>query len=117
MSQPRPQRDAMPYRDCVGVALFNREGKVFLARRILTPVPTPQRSRPPGNAPGRHRSGRRTAAAPPIASSIEETSVRTIRLLAEAPDWIHYDLPDDVLGIALKGKYPWPAPEMVRVSV
>src|SRR3569832_457625 len=35
----------------------------------------------------------------------EETSIRSVELLAEAPDWIYYDLPDEVLGIALKGKY------------
>jgi putative (di)nucleoside polyphosphate hydrolase len=35
----------------------------------------------------------------------EETSIRSVELIAEAPDWIYYDVPDDVLGIALKGKY------------
>ena len=35
----------------------------------------------------------------------EETSIRSVTLLAEAPDWILYDLPDEALGIALKGKY------------
>jgi putative (di)nucleoside polyphosphate hydrolase len=35
----------------------------------------------------------------------EETSVTSIELLAEAPGWIHYDLPDALLGSALKGKY------------
>ena len=31
--------------------------------------------------------------------------MRSVSLLAEAPDWINYDLPREVLGIALKGKY------------
>ena len=31
--------------------------------------------------------------------------MRTVSLLAEAPDWIDYDLPREVVGIALKGKY------------
>ena len=35
----------------------------------------------------------------------EETSISAVSLLAEAPEWIYYDLPDDALGIALKGKY------------
>jgi putative (di)nucleoside polyphosphate hydrolase len=35
----------------------------------------------------------------------EETSITSVEVLAEAPDWIFYDVPDDVLGIALKGKY------------
>jgi len=35
----------------------------------------------------------------------EETGIRSVSLLAEAPGWIHYDLPADKVGIALKGKY------------
>lgn len=35
----------------------------------------------------------------------EETNITAVSLLAEAPEWIYYDLPDDALGIALKGKY------------
>ncbi len=35
----------------------------------------------------------------------EETSIRTADLITEAPEWIYYDLPDEALGIALKGKY------------
>ena len=26
-------------------------------------------------------------------------------LLAEAPEWIYYDLPDEMLGVALKGRF------------
>ena len=35
----------------------------------------------------------------------EETGMQSISLLAEAPDWINYDLPEHLIGIALKGKY------------
>jgi putative (di)nucleoside polyphosphate hydrolase len=35
----------------------------------------------------------------------EETGMRSVSLLAEAPHWIDYDLPREVLGIALKGKF------------
>ncbi|OKA03444.1 RNA pyrophosphohydrolase, partial [Rhodococcus erythropolis] len=28
-----PQGSALPYRPCVGVALFNRDGQVFIGRR------------------------------------------------------------------------------------
>jgi putative (di)nucleoside polyphosphate hydrolase len=31
--------------------------------------------------------------------------MRSVSLLAEAPDWIHYDLPAELIGIGLKGKY------------
>ena len=35
----------------------------------------------------------------------EETAVHSVEVLAEAPGWLSYDLPDELLGIALKGKY------------
>jgi putative (di)nucleoside polyphosphate hydrolase len=35
----------------------------------------------------------------------EETGVRNVELLAEAPGWLSYDLPEELLGIALKGRY------------
>ena len=35
----------------------------------------------------------------------EETGMRSVTLLAEAQDWINYDLPAHLIGIGLKGKY------------
>jgi putative (di)nucleoside polyphosphate hydrolase len=35
----------------------------------------------------------------------EETSVRSVSLLAEAPDWYAYDLPAMVAGRAWRGRY------------
>jgi putative (di)nucleoside polyphosphate hydrolase len=35
----------------------------------------------------------------------EETSVQSVELLAEHPRWLSYDLPEELLGIALKGRY------------
>jgi len=35
----------------------------------------------------------------------EETGMRTVSLLGQTSGWINYDLPSDMLGIALKGKY------------
>ena len=35
----------------------------------------------------------------------EETGVVSVELLAEAPGWFTYDLPEELLGIALKGRY------------
>ena len=35
----------------------------------------------------------------------EETGIQTASLLAEAPQWLNYDLPSDLIGTALKGKY------------
>lgn len=35
----------------------------------------------------------------------EETGITNASLLAEAPEWLNYDLPADIIGDALKGKY------------
>jgi putative (di)nucleoside polyphosphate hydrolase len=102
----RLDRQAMPYRDCVGVAVFNAEGKVFIGRRkpaedledsseFDAPWQMPQGGIDKGEDP----------AATALRELFEETSIRSVVPLAEVPEWIYYDLPDDALGIALKGKY------------
>lgn len=102
----RPDREAMPYRDCVGTAVFNSDGLVFIGRRKpeedpedssehAAPWQMPQGGIDKGEDP-------RNAATREL---FEETSIRSVELIAEAPGWIYYDLPDDALGIALKGKY------------
>ncbi len=102
----RPDRDSLPYRDCVGTAVFNHEGLVFIGRR--KPEDDPEDSAELG-APWQMPQGgidkgesAREAAQREL---FEETSIRSVELVAEAPGWIYYDLPDEALGIALKGKY------------
>lgn len=102
----RPDREAMPYRDCVGIAVFNHEGNVFVGRRkkdvqwenedeLQAPWQMPQGGIDKGEEP--------LPAA--MRELYEETGMRSVTLLAEASDWINYDLPRDLVGIALKGKY------------
>lgn len=101
----KPVREHMPYRDCVGIVLFNPAGKVFIARRILTPGPDTSEVAAPWQLP----QGGIDEGEEPLPAAyrelFEETGIRTIRLLEQAPAWTRYELPDDVLGIALKGKY------------
>jgi putative (di)nucleoside polyphosphate hydrolase len=35
----------------------------------------------------------------------EETGIRSVSLLGKTKDWLKYDLPDHLIGVALKGKY------------
>lgn len=99
-------RKEMPYRDCVGVTVFNPRGKVFIGRR--KPEGDPEDSSEFGS-PWQMPQGGMDKGEAPIDTAyrelFEETSIKSVRLLAEAPDWIYYDLPDEALGIALKGKY------------
>lgn len=102
----RIDRDALPYRDCVGIAVFNREGNVFIGRRKSEG--DTEHSAEQG-APWQMPQGGIDKGEDPLKAALrelhEETSISSVSLLAEAPEWIYYDLPDDMLGIALKGKY------------
>lgn len=102
----RPDRAALPYRDCVGIAVFNRQGNVFIGRRKTATDPEQSAEQ---NAPWQMPQGGIDAGEDPLRAALrelyEETSINTVSLLAEAPEWIYYDLPDAALGIALKGRY------------
>ena len=102
----RPDRDVLPYRDCVGVAVFNRQGQVFIARRRAEPDSDDVSE---VEAPWQMPQGGVDRGEDPLPAALrelyEETSITSVRLLAEAPEWIHYDLPDELLGIALRGRY------------
>ena len=69
---------------------------------------------PSGRATAPDTSGRcrRVGSAPasrsaprPCASSRRKTAVHSVAIIAEAPDWLSYDLPTELLGVALKGRY------------
>ncbi|MCY6383451.1 RNA pyrophosphohydrolase [Hoeflea prorocentri] len=97
--------ELMAYRPCVGVVVINKEGLVWAGHRIaeekgeLSPSDfrwqLPQGGIDKGEEP--IDAARREL--------YEETGIRSISLLAEAPEWIKYDLPDHLMGVALKGKY------------
>lgn len=97
-----PERDSMPYRACVGIVVFNRNGKVFAGRRK-------PKSHEQVEQAWQLPQGGIDAGEEPLNAAIrelfEETSIQAVSLLAAAPDWIYYDLPDQALGVSLKGKY------------
>ena len=102
----RPDRESLPYRDCVGIAVFNRQGEVFIGRR--KPEGDPENNAEYG-APWQMPQGGIDKGEDPLPAAKrelwEETGMRSVSLLAEAPDWINYDLPSHLVGIAFKGKY------------
>lgn len=93
----------LPYRDNVGAVLFNRAGLVFVARRADLPnaegVPggwqLPQGGMDPGEDP-------RVAV---LRELEEEIGTTCAEILAEHPDWHIYDLPAELIGKALGGRY------------
>jgi putative (di)nucleoside polyphosphate hydrolase len=93
----------LPYRRCVGLAVLNRTGEVFIGRRIGGPEHVdathvwqmPQGGLDPGEEPF----------ACALRELYEETSIRSVERLAEIGDWLSYDLPREIIGQAWKGKY------------
>ena len=93
-----------PYRLAVGIMLLDRRGLVFLGRRrdhqpehvaVGYEWQMPQGGIDPGEDP-------RAAA---LRELYEETNVKSAEYLAEAGDWLAYDLPGEVRKSAWRGRY------------
>ena len=93
------------YRPCVGIALFNREGRVFIGRRRSKRVFDPTMAGHAWQMP----QGGIDAGEQPQAAALrelrEETNVSSVTLLAEAPRWLRYDLPVDISKRSWRGRY------------
>lgn len=95
----------LPYRPCVGIMVLNRAGLVWAGRRI--PI---ENSEYDGSSNlWQMPQGGIDKGEDPLKAALrelyEETGMKTVSLLAEAPAWINYDLPADLIGVGLKGKY------------
>ncbi len=93
---------SLPYRACVGVMLINRHGLVWVGRRR-------ERVADDDDANWQMPQGGIDRGETPAAAAIrelrEETGTGQAKILAEAKGWLHYDLPPQLIGTALKGKY------------
>jgi putative (di)nucleoside polyphosphate hydrolase len=93
----------LPYRPNVGAALFNREGLVFVARRADFPNAE--------GAPGGWQlpQGGIDADEDPRAAVLreleEEIGTARATIMGEHDAWLTYDLPPELIGKALGGKY------------
>jgi len=89
---------SLPYRPCVGTMVFNRQGQIFVGKRIdqtLEAWQMPQGGIDEGETP--EQTMRRELK--------EEIGTDNVEILREHPDWLTYDLPEHLLGIAWEGRY------------
>jgi len=93
----------LPYRPCVGIVVFNRDGLVFVGRRIDGPEHVdlthawqmPQGGIDAGEEPW-------PAA---LRELHEETNIRSVERIGDIAEWLNYDIPDDLIGQAWNGRY------------
>jgi putative (di)nucleoside polyphosphate hydrolase len=93
----------LPYRPCVGAVLFNRAGQVFVARR----ADLPNAEGPAGGwqlPQGGIDAGENPRSAV-LRELAEEIGTDHAEIIGEHPDWLTYDLPPHLLGVALQGRY------------
>mgnify|MGYP001241886605 FL=1 len=94
--------DVLPLRQCAGVMLLNREGKVWVGKR------KPKWARDHGSIWQMPQGGIERYEPPRMAALRElreETGITSVEVLAEHPEWLTYELPADLVGVALKGRY------------
>jgi putative (di)nucleoside polyphosphate hydrolase len=85
--------------------VLNRDGLVWVGRRIRVPKGELDSDDHLWQMP----QGGIDEGEDPFAAAkrelYEETGIRTVSLVAEAPQWINYDLPAYLIGTAFKGRY------------
>ena len=91
------------YRPCVGVMLLNGQGLVWIGRRFQK-----QNDDGVGHWWQMPQGGVDKGEDPAVAALREleeETAVHSAEIIAEAPDWYTYDLPEHLIGKSWNGKY------------
>jgi putative (di)nucleoside polyphosphate hydrolase len=93
----------LPYRPNVGAALFNRHGRVFVARRADLPNAEGQAGgwQLPQGGIDEGEDPRRAV----LRELAEEIGTDKAEIIGEHDAWLTYDLPPHLLGVALGGRY------------
>tara|TARA_B100000029_G_scaffold412184_1_gene414776 strand:- start:304 stop:780 length:477 start_codon:yes stop_codon:yes gene_type:complete len=92
------EKKQLPLRIGVGIILLNQENKIWVGKRIDNPKNFWQM--PQGGVDENEdflQAAKRELE--------EETGIKSVKLIKELNDWFIYELPKDLLGKVLEGKY------------
>jgi len=98
MANPKIDPAKLPYRPCVGLMVLNRAGQVFVGNRVDQSIESwqmPQGGIDEGEEPW----------ATALRELKEEIGTSDVELLREHPDWLLYDLPPQLIGVAWEGRF------------
>lgn len=93
----------LPYRPNVGAMLFNRQGRIFVARRA--DMPNAEGSAGGWQLPQGGIDDDEDPRRAVLRELAEEIGTDRAEIIGEHPDWLTYDLPAELIGVALKGRY------------
>jgi putative (di)nucleoside polyphosphate hydrolase len=93
----------LPYRANVGAALFNADGLVLVARRA--DLPNAEGSPGGWQLPQGGIDKDEDPRAAVLRELAEEIGTDRAQIIGEHPDWLTYDLPAHLIGVALRGRY------------
>lgn len=98
-----PDISHLPYRPNVGAVLFDNSGRIFVARR----ADFPNAEGPPGGwqLPQGGIDADEDPREAVLRELAEEIGTDRAEIIGEHPDWLTYDLPPELLGVALGGRY------------
>lgn len=104
MAPGKAESGELGYRPCAGMMVLNRQGLVWVGRRVGAP------SEPEGpgqwwQMPQGGIDGDEDTAEAALRELYEETGMRSVRIIGETPGWLCYDLPTELQGKAWGGRY------------
>jgi putative (di)nucleoside polyphosphate hydrolase len=117
MSNRAPQTIAdLPFRAGVGIMLLNGEGRTWIGRRRPKWLTAEVMTQTAGFNPELTADGvwqmpqggmdpHETPEQAAFRELKEETGIHSATIIGQVPGWLSYQLPDELLGVALKGRY------------
>ena len=92
------KKKLLPLRTGVGIIVLNKENKVFVGKRKDNPIDKWQM--PQGGV-----DPNENLLSAMKRELLEETSIKSIRMIKEFDFWLQYELPKNLIGKIWKGKY------------